>query len=129
MSRNTPYLTELVPEPVLEVNSADAAAYGLVNGGVAYIRTARSKWAWQNGVSDPYLHQYGWVGPFRVRIIGTRDRQRVSRGVIAVPFHWGSKGLVTGPSANLLTNDAQDPNTWMPESKSCLCQVSPTVKP
>lgn len=129
MSRNTPYLTELVPEPVLEVNSADAAAYGLVNGGVAYIRTARSKWAWQNGVSDPYLHQYGWVGPFRVRIIGTRDRQRVSRGVIAVPFHWGSKGLVTGPSANLLTNDAQDPNTWMPESKSCLCQVSPTIKP
>jgi formate dehydrogenase major subunit len=129
MSRNVPYLTELVPEPILEINSADAATYRLVNGGIAYIRTRRSKWAYENGITDPYLHQYGWVGPFRVRIIGTRDKQRVGRGVVAIPFHWGSKGLNTGPSANLLTNEAQDPNTNMPESKSCLCQVSPVIKP
>lgn len=129
MSRNVPYLTELVPEPILEINSTDAANYGLVNGGLAYIRTARSRWAWENGVTDPYLHDYGWVGPFRVRIIGTRDKQRVGKGVVAVPFHWGSSGLNTGPSANLLTNDAQDPNTTMPESKSCLCAVSPVIKP
>lgn len=129
MSRNVPYLTELVPEPILEINSTDAANYGLVNGGLAYIRTARSRWAWENGITDPYLHEYGWVGPFRVRIIGTRDKQRVARGVVAIPFHWGSKGLNTGPSANLLTNEAQDPNTFMPESKSCLCAVSPVIKP
>jgi formate dehydrogenase major subunit len=129
MSRNVPYLTELVPEPILEINSTDAATYGLVNGGVAYIRTARSKWAWEHGITDPYLHNYGWVGPFRVRIIGTRDKQRVAKGMVAIPFHWGSKGLNTGPSANLLTNEAQDPNTYMPESKSCLCAVSPVIKP
>lgn len=129
MSRNVRYLTELVPEPILEINSADAARYGLVNGGLAYIRTARSIWAKNNGVNDPYLHNYGWVGPFRVRVIGSRDKQRVSSGIVAIPFHWGSKGLNQGPSANLLTNEAQDPNTFMPESKSCLCAVSPVIKP
>ncbi len=129
MSRNVPYLTELVPEPILEINSADAARYGLANGGLAYIRTARSIWAKNNGVSDPYLHNYGWVGPFRVRVIGSRDKQRAPQGVVVVPFHWGSKGLNQGPSANLLTNEAQDPNTFMPESKSCLCAVSSTIKP
>lgn len=124
MSRNVPYLTELVPEPILEINEADAAKYGLVNGGQAYIKTARSAWAAANGVSDPYLTADGWVGPFRVRVFpGTKEQQRVAPGVVAVPFHWGSNGLNQGPSANLLTNDAQDPNTNMPESKSCLCAV------
>lgn len=125
MSRNVEYLTELVPEPILEISSADAATYGLVNGGTAYIKTARSVWAAQNGISDPYLTSDGWVGPFRVRVIGTSSKQRVARGIIAVPFHWGSKGLNIGPSANLLTNDAQDPNANMPELKACLCAVKP----
>lgn len=126
MSRNVPYLTELVPEPILEISSVDAAKYGLVNGGLAYIKTKRSEWAAAQGLhtSEPYLDAEGWVGPFRVRIIGTR-KQRVAPGIVAVPFHWGSAGLNTGPSANLLTNDAQDPNTNMPESKSCLCAVKP----
>lgn len=137
MSRNVPYLTELVPEPILEISSIDAATYGLVNGGLAYIRTARSKYAYDNGLltavedggTEPYFHRYGWVGPFRVRIIGVKNKQRVAKGIVAIPFHWGSKGLNTGPSANLLTNEAQDPNTRMPESKSCLCAVSPVIKP
>ncbi|MCX7832467.1 MAG: molybdopterin oxidoreductase family protein [Actinobacteria bacterium] len=137
MSRNVPYLNELVPEPILEINATDAANYGLINGGLAYIRTSRSKYAYDNNIlvavedggTEPYFHKYGWVGPFRVRIIGVKDKQRVPRGVVAIPFHWGSKGLNTGPSANLLTNEAQDPNTLMPESKSCLCAVSPIIKP
>lgn len=123
MSRNVEYLTELVPEPILEIHSADAASYGLVNGGTGYIKTARSVWAAANGITDTYLDSQGWVGPFRVRIISSGAKQRVARGCVAVPFHWGSKGLNTGPSANLLTNDAQDPNANMPESKSCLCAV------
>jgi formate dehydrogenase major subunit len=124
MSRNVAYLTELVPEPILEISEADAAKYGLVNGGLAYVKTARSAWAAANGITDPYLTSDGWVGPFRVRVFpGTKEQGRVARGIVAIPFHWGSKGLNTGPSVNLLTNDAQDPNTWMPESKSCLCAV------
>lgn len=132
MSRNVPYLNELAPEPILEISSADAATYRLVNGGLAYIKTARSVWAKANGVNDTFLHDGGWVGPFRVRIIGTTaTKQRVIKGMISIPFHWGSgsrnpaKTLNRGPSGNLLTNDAQDPNTFMPESKTCLCAVRP----
>ncbi len=134
MTRNIGFLNELVPEPILEINPVDAATYGINDGDEVYIRTARSVWAYNNGVSDDYLHNYGWVGPFRARIYSTKDRTfktvyRVPKGVVAVPFHWGSKGAVTGPSANLLTIEAQDANTNMPETKSCLCQISKTITP
>lgn len=134
MTRNIGYITEMVPEPLMEISVQDAATYGISDGDLVYIRTARSVWAKNNGVKDTYLHDYGWVGPFRAKIFTTRNRagksvSRVARGVVAVPFHWGSKGAKTGPSANLLTNDAQDANTFMPEIKSCLCQISKTITP
>lgn len=134
MTRNIGYITEMVPEPLLEISSQDAATYGISDGDLVYVRTARSVWAKSNGVNDAYLQNYGWVGPFRAKIFTTRNRagksvSRVARGVVAIPFHWGSKGANTGPSANILTNEAQDLNTNMPESKSCLCQISKTIAP
>ncbi len=134
MSRNIGYLNELVPEPLLEISPDDAAAYKINDGDLVYIRTARSVWAANNGVTDDYLHAYGWVGPFRAKIFTSRNRagkpvSRVTKGVVAVPFHWGSKGSNPGPSANLLTMDAQDSNTNMPETKVCLCQISKTITP
>lgn len=134
MTRNVAFLTELVPEPMLEINSIDAANYGINDGDEVYVRTARSVWASNNGVADDYLQNYGWVGPFRAKIFTSRDRagkavSRVAKGVVAIPFHWGSKGANKGASANLLTNEAQDANTNMPESKSCLCQISKTITP
>ncbi|MDI6688837.1 MAG: molybdopterin oxidoreductase family protein [Actinomycetota bacterium] len=43
ISRNLPWLSELVPKPVVQINSADAADYGIVSGdnvGIISMRTA-----------------------------------------------------------------------------------------
>ncbi|UCG45601.1 MAG: hypothetical protein JSV58_02110, partial [Candidatus Bathyarchaeota archaeon] len=42
---------------------------------------------------------------------------------VAMPWHWGFKGLSTGPSANLLTMDAVDVSANIPETKACLVKV------
>lgn len=127
MSRNVPYLVELTPEPILEINPMDAATYGLADGDEAIVRTARTKWTATNKPSvasnEPYMDSNGWVGPFRVRIEGVGTKTRVTQGHVAVPFHWGNSGYNKGPAGNLLTNDAGDANTAMPETKVCLCAI------
>lgn len=49
------------------------------------------------------------VYPVRVKVTRT-----VKKGVIAVPWHWG---------ANVLTNDALDPVSKIPETKVCACRI------
>ena len=108
MTRNVPWLIELVPEAVVEINSADAAAIGIADGDLVEIATMRS----------PML------GPWRAVVnSGPSASQKVAVGTVAVPWHWGSAGLATGPTANELTIDALDGNTNMPETKACLCNI------
>ena len=54
---------------------------------------------------------------------GLAANQRVGKGVVAIPWHWGEKGLSTGSRANDLCIDAGDANTTIPESKACLCRI------
>ena len=42
---------------------------------------------------------------------------------VAMPWHWGFKGLSTGASANELTMDAVDVSAQIPETKTCLCNI------
>ena len=50
-------------------------------------------------------------GKYKVRIHITDD---VVDDVVAVPWHWG---------ANILTNDALDPEAMTPEAKVCACKI------
>jgi len=43
--------------------------------------------------------------------------------VVAIPWHWGEKGLSTGSRANDMCIDAGDANTVIPEYKACLCRI------
>jgi formate dehydrogenase major subunit len=43
---------------------------------------------------------------------------------IGIPWHWGYAGLATGDSANLLTARVGDGNTFIPEFKAFLCDVT-----
>jgi formate dehydrogenase major subunit len=52
-----------------------------------------------------------------------QSNQRVAAGVVAIPCHWGDKGLSTGSRANDLCIDAGDANTVIPEYKACLCKI------
>ncbi len=109
MTRNIPWLIELIPRAVIEINPVDAAAYGIKDGYKVWLSSKRAT----------------NVGPFYAVVgNGLPYAEKVGKGVLAIPWHWGSEGLATGPTANELTTDALDGNTNMPETKACLCKIS-----
>jgi formate dehydrogenase major subunit len=114
ITRNNPYNHEAEPVPWVEINSTDARAAGIKDGDWVRIVTAR------NEGGD--LANYGQG--FKARVgSGLQTNQRTAAGVVAIPWHWGEKGLSTGSRANDLTIDAMDANTTIPEYKACLCRL------
>lgn len=114
MTRNIPWLNELVPEPTIEMSSYDAVKYGIINGSQVWLSTKRAT----------------SIGPFRAVVgSGVSAGQRIQKGVVGIPWHWGSTGLSTGATANDLCIDALDASTTMPESKACLCKIETVIAP
>ena len=96
MTRRSDGLNELVPTGFAEVNPADAARLGVVDGDAIEVVTRRGRISRPACVTD-----------------------RVEEGVVFVPFHfWESP-------ANRLTNPARDPQAMIPEFKVCACRVTP----
>ena len=123
ITRNNPWNVEAEPEPWVEINSVDAAAYGIKTGDYVNVTTARggSNQASQGPLSP---NSGNFTKGFIARVgVGTEANQRVGVGVVAIPWHWGDKGYSTGARANDLCIDAGDANTTIPESKACLCQI------
>ncbi len=114
MSRFLAYLAELQPAPLCEVGPELAAERGLVHGEWATVVTARSAIEARVLVTDrlPALT----LGGRRIHQVG-------------LPYHWGTKGLVTGDSANDLLGLALDPNVVIQESKAGTCDVRPGRRP
>ena len=48
---------------------------------------------------------------------------------VGVPYHWGSKGLVRGDSANDLFPIVLDPNVHIQEVKAASCDIRPGRRP
>jgi formate dehydrogenase major subunit len=48
---------------------------------------------------------------------------------VGVPYHWGSRGIVTGDSANDLLGLALDRNVHISEFKTSVCDVVPGRRP
>ena len=46
-----------------------------------------------------------------------------------MPYHWGSKGQVTGDSANDLLGLGLDPNVHIQDTKSLTCDILPGRRP
>jgi anaerobic selenocysteine-containing dehydrogenase len=123
ITRNNPWNVEAEPEPWVEINSVDAMARGIKTGDYVNVITARgqSTQASQGPLSP---NSGDFTKGFIARVgVGAEDNQRVGVGVIAIPWHWGDKGLSTGARANDLCIDAGDANTTIPEYKACLCQI------
>ena len=114
MSRFLAYLSELQPAPICEVSPQLAAERGLTHGGWVTVVTARSAIEARLLVTDR-------VPPLRV---GGRTVHQVG-----LPYHWGSRGLSTGDSANDLLGLALDPNVVIQESKAGTCDVRPGRRP
>lgn len=117
ITRNNWTNVALEPEPWIEINSIDAFNLGIREGDMIKVITART-----DSLAGDKLEPYG--SGFRARIgAGLSGQQRVAKGVVAIPWHWGDKGLSTGSRANDLTIDAMDANTTIPEYKACLCRL------
>jgi formate dehydrogenase major subunit len=114
MSRTVPYLSELMPEMFVEVSPELAAQRGLEHAGWATIVTARTAIEARVMVTD------------RMRPLEIQGR---TTHQVGLPFHWGSKGLVRGDSANELTPLVLDLNTHINEYKVATCDVRPGRRP
>ena len=48
---------------------------------------------------------------------------------VGLPYHWGSRGLVTGDAANDLLSIVLDPNVHIQEAKAATCDIRPGRRP
>jgi formate dehydrogenase major subunit len=58
-----------------------------------------------------------------VTVQGRRTHQ------VGLPYHWGSRGLAQGDSANDLFHTALDPNVHIQEVKAATCGIRPGRRP
>jgi formate dehydrogenase major subunit len=114
MSRTLPFLSELQPEMFCEVSPALAAERGLENGGWATIVSTRTAIEARVLVTD------------RVKPLRVADRVVHQVGL---PYHWGTRGLSVGDSANDLFPLALDPNVHIQEVKAATCDIRPGRRP
>jgi formate dehydrogenase major subunit len=109
-SRFVPYLSELQPAMFCEVSPQLAQERGLEHGGWATITSGRSAIEARVLVTD------------RMRPI-RRDGRLVHQ--VGLPYHWGSRGLSTGDSANDLSHMVLDPNVHIQEVKAFSVDIRP----
>ncbi len=112
LTRNNPWLNELMPETFVELSENLAKKIKLKNGSKVKVLTAR-------GEIEVVAMVTKRIQPL---IINKREVE-----VLWAPYHWGFQGLSPAASANLLTIDAGDPNTWIQETKACLCDIKPVL--
>jgi formate dehydrogenase major subunit len=114
MSRTLHYLSELQPEMFCEVSPDLARLRGLTHGGWATVITPRTAIEARVMVTD--------------RVVPLRVQGEVVHQV-GLPYHWGTRGLVTGDSANDLAPIVMDPNVHIQESKAHNCDIRPGRRP
>jgi formate dehydrogenase major subunit len=108
MSRTLPWLAELQPHMFAEIDPILAAQEGIEDGDWMTIFTERAEIEGRAAVTER-------MRPLRV------DGKLVHQ--VALPWHWGYGGDVTGDSANDLGSMSGDPNTTIQSSKAFSCGV------
>lgn len=110
MTRNLPWLVELQPEMFVEISTALGAELGVNTGDYVIVKTAR----------NPSGERIKAIVTDRLLPL-TINGKTVHE--VAMPWHWGFKGISTGPSANTLCIDSVDVSASIPEYKVCQCKV------
>jgi formate dehydrogenase major subunit len=110
MSRHSSHLAELQPELFCEVSPELAGEVGLEHGGWATITSAR-------GIVSARVLVTPRMRPLWIE--GRRLHQ------VALPYHWGYRGLVLGEVVNDLFAISEEPNVRIMETKAALCNVEP----
>jgi len=117
MTRNNPWLCELMPNAFVELSEELATILGIVNGDQVEMKTQRT---------DLYGTTYTAAAcvtkrlkPYSIEVDGSMKTVHL----IGTVWHFGYNGLCTGDSANLLTPHVGDANTGIPESKQFICNL------
>ena len=110
MTRNLSWLVEAHPEMFVEISPQLAALIGVEGEEYVKVKTARN--------SDGIRVKVNVTDRLKPLNVNGKDVH-----VVGMPWHWGFKGLSTGPSANELTIDAVDVTANIPEVKTCLCNI------
>ena len=108
ITRNLPWLVEMMPNLFCEMSRELAEEKGIRNGAPVIVRSAR-------GEVRAIAAVTGRFKPFK---LGDRVVHEVG-----IPWHWGFMGLAKGDSANMLTPHVGDANTRIQESKAFLVDV------
>jgi formate dehydrogenase-N alpha subunit len=108
MTRNLPWLNELVPDMFCEISTTLAAAKGIKNGDRVAIHNARGT-----------IKAYALVTE-RMQPLTVNGRALEMIGII---WHFGPGGAATGDSCNQLTPSIGDANTMIPEFKAFLVDI------
>jgi len=108
MTRNLPWLVELMPNMYIEMDNELAEEKGINNGDKVVVSGAR--------------------GEIRAVAVVTKRFRSLNVGGkkihhIGVLNHWGYSGMSNGDSGNILTPHVGDANTTIPEYKTFLCDV------
>jgi len=107
-TRNVSWLTELIPEPVVEMPESLARQLRVRTGDWVKVSSARGE-VTVKAVVTP-----------RMAVMRVEGRDVA---VVWMPYNWGFMGAATGASVNHLTIDAVDPGAGTQETKACLCNV------
>jgi formate dehydrogenase major subunit len=108
MTRNLPWLGELMPDMFVELSEELAVERGIDNGDLV---TVWSKRGAIEGVA---------VVTKRFKPFAINDKIVHH---IGMPWHWGYKGMFKGSTANALTPFVGDANTMIPEFKAFLVNI------
>jgi len=108
MSRNLPWLVELMPEMFVEMSEELAAELGIENAEWVTVESKRGSVQGKAMITKRFK-------PYQL------NGQTVHQ--IGLPWHWGFTGLSTGDSANVLSPHVGDANTTIPEFKAFLVRV------
>jgi len=108
MTRNLPWLVELMPNMYVEIGEELAAEKGIKNGDKVVVSSARGE---ITGVA---------VVTRRLRMLKVGGKNIHHVGII---WHFGYSGMAKGDSGNILTPHVGDANTTIPEYKTFLCNV------
>ena len=110
MTRWLPWLAEAMPELFIELSEELAEEKAIKNGDPINISSVRAP---KGIVAKAMVTKR--LKPMKL------DGQTVH--IVGLPWHWGYKGIVTGPIANELTPSIGDANTMIPEYKAFLVNV------
>ncbi len=108
MTRNLPWLAELMPEMFVEIDEELASEKGIRNGDKTIVVGARGQIS-------------------AVAVVTKRLKPMTVNGkvvhTVGLPWHFGYQGLIKGDSANVLTPYIGDANTTIPEYKAFLVNI------